>query len=461
MRINKLLDTKYKTKIRKIKTNSQDIIKGDIFVCALGLIDKKKYIDDAIKRGCSFVIANEKINNNIPYKVVDDVNKTLKLMLDRYYDYPLKKVNLIGVTGTDGKTTMTTILKDMTNSSCIGTNGFILNNKVIQLENTTPSLDKVYSCIDKSIKKKKINIFMEVSSEAYLTKRIPNLFFDIAVFTNITKEHLDKHKTFDNYFQCKMELLRNSGLVILNRDSKYYDKIKKINDNYRTYGFKRSDITIKKYRLYLDHTYIMFNYQNKDYQIVSPLVGKYNIYNLMASFLVMLELNYDINDIIKRVKLIKKIIGRNEIVYQKDFTVMIDHAHTINATKNILKFIKGFKKGRLITVLGCAGNRYKEKRNIIGQMALKYSDIVIFTMDDPYDEDPNEIIDEMLKNNKRKKKYYRIVNRKLALEKAISLAKINDFVLVLGRGRDEIMHLGKQNIIHNDYIELKKILSNK
>ena len=257
-----------------------------------------------------------------------------------------------------------------------------------------------------------------------------------------------------------MELLKNSGLVILNRDCKYFHKLKKVNNNYLTYGFRKSDLTIKKYRLYFDHTYIMFNYQNKDYHIVSPLIGKYNVYNLMASFLVMLGLNYYIEDIIKRVSLIKTIKGRNEIVYHKYFTVMIDHAHTINATRSILKFVKRVKKGRLITILGCAGNRYKEKRSIIGKIALKYSDIVIFTMDDPYDEEPNKIIDEMLKRNRFSfKKYYRIVDRKKALEKAIELAKSKDFVLVLGRGRDKVMHLKNKDIIHNDYIELKKILS--
>ena len=160
MKINKLIDTKYKVKVKKIKTNSKDIEKGDIFVCTLGLIDKRKYIDDAIKKCCSFVLVNEEINYNIPHKVVDDINDTLWHMLNRYYDYPLKKVNLVGVTGTDGKTTITTILKDMTDGTCIGTNGFILKNKVIDLGNTTPSLDKVYDCLHKSIQKKKHNVFM-------------------------------------------------------------------------------------------------------------------------------------------------------------------------------------------------------------------------------------------------------------------------------------------------------------
>ena len=457
MRINKLIKTKYKTKINGIKTNSKDIKKGDLFVCTLGIIDKTNYIDDAIERGCSFVIANQNINNKVPFEKVDNLN--LKRILDRFYNFPLSRISLIGVTGTDGKTTITTILKDMTMGASIGTNGFNYDDKVITLNNTTPSLDIVYECINDAIKNNKKNIFMEVSSESYLTKRIPNLFFDIGVFTNITKDHLDKHKDFNNYFNCKMKMLKNSNIVILNHDSKYFNKIRKVNTNYLTYGFKKSDITIIDYRLYLDRTYIKFNYQDKDYNVISPLVGKYNIYNLMACFLVILELNYNIEDVIKRVNLIKTIPGRNEIVYDKDFTVMIDHAHTACATKNILRFVNNFKKRRLIVVVGCSGESYKEKRKVIGKFVLKYRDIVIFTMDDPREEDPNKIIEDMLKSKRYyRKKYYKIIDRKLALKKAIRIAEEDDFILVLGRGRDSIMHLKEGDIIHSDYDELKKIL---
>ena len=459
MRINKLIKTKYKIKIKGIKTNSKDIQKGDVFVCTLGNVDKKEYITDAINKGCSFVITNDEINDNIPHVIVDNINLVLKKILNHYYKFPLRKVRLVGVTGTDGKTSLTTMLKDMTNGACIGTNGLIFNDQVFDLENTTPSLDKVYDCIDKAIKKGKKDIFMEVSSEAYLTKRIPGLFFDIGVFTDITKEHLDKHKSFDNYFKCKMKLLKNSGVVILNHDSKYFKKIKKVNSNYRTYGFKKSDITIIDYRLYLNRTYIKFNYENKEYNVVSPLTGVYNIYNLMASILVMIELGYKMDGIINRIDLIKIPPGRNEIVYNKDYLVMIDHAHTENAIKKLIKFVKHFKKNRLIVVLGCAGGRYKEKRSRIGKIVLKYADIVIFTSDDSRDEDPNKIIDDMLKGNCTfNKEYYRIIDRKLALKKAIRLVEEDDIILVLGRGRDSIMHLNGYDVEFNDYVELKKLI---
>lgn len=446
-------------KIKGIKTNSKEIKKGDIFVCTLGNVDKTDYISDARKNGCSLVITKKKIVENIPYIMVDDINRTLRGLLNKYYHYPLKKINLVGVTGTDGKTSITSILKDMTNGAAIGTNGFIYDNEVISLSNTTPSLDKVYECLNEAIKHGKKDVFMEVSSEAYLTKRIPGLVFDIGVFMDITKEHLDKHKTFDNYFNCKMKLLKNSSSVILNRDSKYFKKVKEVNSNYRTYGFKRSDMQIIDYRLYLNHTYIKFLYENKFYNVVSPLTGIYNVYNLMASFLVLIELGHSIDEVIEKVSLVKKVRGRNEILYHQDYLVMIDHAHTENAIRNVLKFVRQFKKNRLIVVLGCAGDRYQEKRKVIGKLVLKYADIVIFTSDDPRDENPKKIIDEMLGKNKfTRKKYYRIINRRLALEKALKIKEDDDIILVLGRGRDNIMHMDGYDIEFNDYLELKELI---
>lgn len=460
MRINRLITTKYHTKIKKIKTNSKDIEKGDVFVCTLGNVDKTLYLEEALSKGCSFVICAKDLTIKIPYLRVSDVDKSLKVMLDRYYHYPLSKINLIGVTGTDGKTSITTILKDMTQEACLGTNGFYCNNQHIELKNTTPSLDYIYDIINKAIKFKKKNVFMEVSSEAYLNKRIPNLFFDIGVFTNITKEHLDKHKDFNNYFACKMKLLKNCNVAIINHDSPYFKKIKRVNCNYRTYGFRNSDITILSYRLYLDHTFIHFLYQKKEYNVISPLIGVFNIYNLMAVFLVMLELGYKIDDVIKRVGLIKKIPGRNEIIYNDRYTVMLDHAHTVNATRNILQFLKKFVKKRLIVVLGCAGERYREKRKVIGKLVLKYADIVIFTSDDPRSENVNTIIKEMLAGKKYiNKNYYCIVNRLDALKKAISLANDQDFVLVLGRGRDNIMHLKDKDVLFSDYDELINLIN--
>ena len=454
MKINKLIKTDLNIDVEGIKTNSKDINKGDIFVCALGS-NKNKYINDAINRGCSLVISDGDVKEKIPYIKVDDVNETLGKMLDRFYEYPLISRNLIGVTGTDGKTTTVSIIRDMLNGASIGTNGLEFNDYHEELHNTTPSLDKLYDCFSK-IKKHGINdIVMEVSSESYLTKRIPNLKFDIGIFTNITLEHLDKHSNFDNYFLCKMNLIKNSDVVIINRDSKCFKRIIKYNDNYLTYGKKKSTLTLKKYKLFLDRTLIWFKYENKVYKIESPLTGRFNIDNIMASILCLLVLKYDIDDIIERIKLIKKPKGRMEIININEKQVMIDYAHTINATLSILKFVKKYSNKNIITVVGCAGGRYKGKRNIIGKYALKYSKLVIFTSDDPRDENPLDIINEMIDKSK-KENYYRIINREEAVRLALTICSANDIVLILGKGRDSYMAVGNEYIPYSDIEIIEK-----
>lgn len=449
MKINKLIRTNFDVNINGIKTNSKDIKKGDVFVCTLGNIDKNNYINDAISKGCKLIVTDKNIECDVPVIKVNDINKTLKGMLERFYEYPLISRNLIGVTGTDGKTTTASIIRDMLNGASIGTNGLEFGDYHEEISNTTPSLDKLYKYFSK-IKENNIkDIVMEVSSESYLTNRIPDLTFDIGVFTNITTEHLDKHKDFNNYFECKMNLIKNSNIVIINRDCKYFKKIIKYNNNYLTYGKKRSTLCLKKYKLFLDKTIIWVKYKKKIYKIESPLVGRFNIDNLMAAILSLLALNYDIDDIIDRIKLIKKVKGRMEIINVNEKEVIIDYAHTINATLNVLKFIKKYSNKNIITVVGCAGGRFKEKRNIIGKIVLKYSKLVIFTSDDPRNEDPVLIIDDMLKDNK-KENYYRIINREEAIKLALSICKENEILLILGKGRDNYMAIGNDYITYSD-----------
>ena len=248
MKINKLIRTDLDVEIENIKTNSKDVKKGDVFVCALGNIDKNNYINDAIKNGCKLIVTDKDIESCVPYIKVNNPNETLVRMLDRFYSYPLISRNLIGVTGTDGKTTIASIVRDMTDGASIGTNGLQFKDYCEELHNTTPSLDKIYECFNK-IKEHNIkDIIMEVSSESYLTKRIPNLTFDIGIFTNFSEDHISPKDNFEDYFNCKMNLIKNSHLVIINHDSKYFKKIIKYNDNYLTYGKKKSTLTLKKYK---------------------------------------------------------------------------------------------------------------------------------------------------------------------------------------------------------------------
>lgn len=443
MKIEKLI------KKHDIKTNTKNIKKGDIFFCALGNINKNEFIPDAIKKKCSLVVSDKNINYKVKKIICNDINTYLKKMLDLKYHYPLNNKTLIGITGTDGKTTCASIIKDMLEGAYIGTNGFILNDLERKTQNTTPSLDELYQYFDLINKKNISNIVMEVSSEAYLTKRIPNLLFDVGIFLNISNEHLDKHKNFDNYLKCKKELLQNSNMKIINRDDKHYKQIILNIDNYQTFGKKRSDLQIIKYKLFFDKTIILFKYCKRKYQIISPLIGEYNVYNLAAAILCLISLNYKMDDIIKRISYIKQIPGRMEKICIMDKLILIDYAHTINATKEVLKFVKRYSKRKIITVVGCAGGRYQEKRCLIGKIVLKYSYKVFFTMDDPRWEDPNTIIQEMIGSSK-KKNYQIILNREEAIKKALDMANDKYLVLILGKGRDNYLIVKDKKIEYSD-----------
>ena len=300
---------------------------------------------------------------------------------------------------------------------------------------------------------------MEVSSESYLTKRIPTLEFDIGLFLNISIEHLDKHKDFNDYLRCKKELLLHSKKKIINMDIPSFSEIIKDLDNYFTFGYQKGDLQIIKYYLYYDKTVIKYKYQNKKYKVISPLLGKYNVYNLTASIACMINLNYPMEEIIKRVSLIESIKGRMEKINIYNKHLLIDYAHTLNGTYEVIKFLHKYSHKHLIVVIGCAGGRYKEKRPLIGKIVLKYAKLVIFTTDDPRWENPKIIIEEMISKTK-KKNYYVILSRSDAINTALDMAKGNDLVVILGKGRDKYMAIENELIPYSDMEVIKKYFNN-
>ena len=456
MYLKEVIDTKKNIKFNNIKLNSKDIEKGDLFIPFGGIENRNKYIPDVIKKGCSAIITNEFYKNKKVF-LVKDIDKEIIKIFNIYYNYPLKNTKLIGVTGTDGKTTVAGILSDILEIPSIGTNGFKLNNKYFELNNTTPSLDVLYAYFNKTRNFK--YLVMEVSSEAYLTNRIGSLQFDIAILTDITKDHLDKHKSLENYISCKLELFKNSKLGIINLDSKYADLFKNKCSRYLSYGFnKKSNLRIIKYKLYIDYSIIWLKFNKKIYKIKYNLVGKFNVYNISSCILTLTSLGYNMDDIIRKIKNIKKIPGRMDVVYNNKYKIIIDYAHTEESTKNVLMFYRNFSKN-IITIVGCAGGRYKEKRNKIGKIVLNYSKYVIFTMDDPRYEKVSNIIKEMIGDSK-KKNYFIIENRKDAIQKGVSLCKKNYILLILGKGFDNYMLINSKKIPYSDY-EVTSNLINK
>jgi len=444
-----IINTNKNIKFNKLVFNSKEVNKNDIFI--LYNSNNKKYIKEALDRKCKLVLTTIDYKDK---KVLKINLNDLKNILDKYYNFPLNSLNLIGVTGTDGKTSVTSIISDMLKCPSIGTNGFKYLGKYYSLNNTTPSLDILYLCFNKV--RDNNNIVMEVSSEAYLTNRIPNLKFDIGILTDITRDHLDKHKDLNNYIECKLNLFRNSKISILNRDSKYYKLFYDNSNKVYSYGFnKESNFRIIKYKLFIDKSIIWFKYLNRYYKVEYPLVGLFNVYNIASSILTI-SLIYDIKTSIKLCKNIKPVLGRMNIVYNKDYKIIIDYAHTEKSTLEILKFYQRFSKN-IITIVGCAGGRYKEKRKIIGDIVLKYSKLVIFTMDDPRYENVNSIILDMI--NPKYNNYIVEINRKKAIEKGISLCKKKYILLILGKGSDNYMMINNSKEYYSDYDTVFEIIN--
>lgn len=457
-----------------IKNNSKKIKKNDIFICTHDEYeDRHKYIDQAIKKGARAIITDKNITDKkVPIIKVENTNKTLYQIYNDYYNNPLKNTNIIAITGTDGKTSTALIIKNLldnyTKTAYMGTNGFIYNNNNIKMNNTTPEIKEILKNA-KILQENQINnLVMEVSSEALLHNRCEGLLFDRAILTNITGDHLNVHKNFQNYLESKLNLftkLKENGIAIINIDDKNSNKaidiLNQNNKKYITYATnKKADFYIKDIKEYNDKTIYKLIYNKKEYKITSPLLGIYNAYNLTAAIAILTTYNYKISDIINNIYNIKEIPGRTNIMYDKEYKVILDYAHTINATKNILEYANKIKKTKIITVVGCAGGREHEKRPKLGKIITDLSDYVIFTADDPRYEKVTDIIKDITKNID-KNNFKTIINRKRAIKYAINNAKENDIVLILGKGIDNYMAIKNKYKKYCDKDVIEKILKKK
>lgn len=379
----------------------------------------------------------------------------------RKYKNISKKMYLIGVTGTNGKTTTTTLLykyfrMNNINVTLIGTNGIYINDEYIESINTTPGIDVIYEVLQKSNDLGIKIVIMEVSSHAIKQYRIYGLKFKIKALTNITQDHLDYHSTIKDYAKTKLRFLK-SGKVIINND---------INDQYKlksnlfrkvyTYGKQYSDYMINKIELEKEYTKLSIIIRDKGYLINTSLLGEFNCYNILLFISILDIMNrFNYYDIVKYFNNNIEIEGRMKVIEFKGKSIIIDYAHTPDGIENVLKFIS-CKFNKSITVFGCGGNRDKTKRPIMGNIVSKYSDFIILTNDNPRNEDPNIIIDDIKKGVTQK--YIAILDRKEAIKKAIS--KINEFdcLLILGRGNEEYQEINNKRIKFNDIKYVEEII---
>ena len=454
-KLSQLIDTDLDIEVVGIVDDSRLVEKNFLFVATKGYnVNHFDYIEDAIKNGCCAIICDKKYSCSVPTFVVDDINNFYKSVCLKFYDLNLDYFNFIGITGTDGKTTTASIISQlMPNCAYIGTNGVVVNKIFFPTSNTTPCVSELYYDLSKIKSNNVSNIVMEVSSEALLHKRVDNLKYKIVGFTNITGDHLNVHKSFENYVKSKLELLNlldDNSFVLVNGDDNILQNIKC--KNIYTYGFNNDcDFMIFDVNKIKKNVKFSVKYNNQIFKLESPLKGIFNVYNVVLAFAVCLLYGVDSKCLIDSVKKIKSVDGRCEFLnFGQKFDVVLDYAHTINGIRNILNTFSDYNQ--IITVTGCAGGRDSSKRRNIGKIVLDNSDISIFTMDDPRNESVDKIIDEMVGDSND---YIRIVDRKEAIEYALSIASDDSVVLILGKGRDNYMAIGDKKIYYSDFDVIK------
>ena len=441
-----------------IKTDSRKVVKGDTFIAIKGYtVDGHDFIDSAIKNGAEKIVC-EHGQYSVPTIIVPNTTEYLAQYLKENYSEGLNKLKIIGVTGTSGKTTTcyllyNALLKLGKKAAYIGTVGFYMNGKMIrELPNTTPDVlemyNLLYECIDNDVE----YISMEVSSHALSLNRLCGVSFDVALFTNLTKDHLDYHKTFDAYADAKRILftkLKNEKIAIINNDAEYKDRMFIDGNKNITYGFNDSDYTVNSFETNSKSTKFKFKHNNKEYEVHSNLSGKHNVYNVLSMLIILCELKFDVGKVINVILDLYAPSGRMEKIYFKTNTIIIDYAHKPDAELNVINTTREFAKGRIITLIGCGGDRDKTKRPEMAKISTDLSDFSIFTSDNPRTEDPKEILNDMIKGV-TSDNYIEIVDRKEAIKYGIDMLEENDVFLILGKGHEDYQIIGHEKIHLSD-----------
>ena len=456
--------------VNRINYDSRKITASDIFICIKGYsTDGHKYIDKAIEKGAKVIVIQDDVkikNDELTIIKSNDTRKALALMGANYYDNPSNKMKIIGITGTNGKTTTAFMIKDIleANNKKVGLIGTIANyigNEKIHTERTTPESLELQELFFEMVNKGVEYCVMEVSSHSLELDRVYGVKFEVGIFTNLTRDHLDFHKTFENYYKAKFKLFDRSRIKIVNADDNYgkqvindLDELKadnifsfsvKNNSNFKAFDEEMGSRNIK-FKVKLD----------TDEQFILNIPGEYNIYNALGAIIACFKLGINVGFIKDGIE--KAIVpGRCERVgneYNLPYEIIIDYAHTPDGLENILKTAKAFTKGRLISIFGCGGDRDKVKRPQMGKISIDIADITVVTSDNPRSEEPMDIIKD-IEAGLNKDNYIVIENRREAIKKAINIAKKGDVIVIAGKGHETYQIL-KNETIHFDEREVVK-----
>ncbi len=446
-----------------IRTDSRKIRPGDTFVaikCEEN--DGHKYIESAIKNGASKIVA-EYGEYSVPTTIVKDTREYLENELKNKYGYIFDKLKLIGITGTNGKTTTAYITQKVFNklnkkTAYIGTIGYYIDEKICPLNNTSPDLANLYELLVDAYENNCEYVVLEASSQGLAGGRLNGLKFDYAVFTNLTQDHLDFHKNMENYANAKKILfdsLKENGVSIINIDDVYHTYY--IKENTITYGFNESDYQISSYELKPHYSVFKYKHSNINNEIKINIPGKHNIYNALVSIILLEQIGIKYQEFKNIMSEIDSPDGRMNTIKYKNSSIIIDYAHTPDAVEKIINTAREMTDGDIYTVFGCTGDRDRTKRPIMTNIVTNLSTKAIITMDDLHNEEVSQIIKDML-NGLKNTNYEIELDRREAIRKGIRYLKDNDILLILGKGHEEFIIVKSQKIPFNDMKIVKEIV---
>ncbi len=459
-----------------ISYNSQTTKKGDIFVCLVGEhTDGHKFAQMAIDNGAVALLVERPLDIKIPQVVVSCTRHKIADIADRFYSRPSLGLNLIGITGTNGKTTVTHLIQKIfeeNNQKCalIGTLGYKLssNGEYRDAKHTTPQAPELQATLRMIKDVEKIdNVVMEVSSHALEQNRVGGCRFDGAVFTNLTQDHLDYHVTMENYFNAKAILFKNlkeGCFAVINIDDEYGDKFLNVvpeGVKKYTYGIKnRADVMAKDIEFSLNGAEFVLVTTKGEYKVSLHMNGMFSVYNVLAAVTTAIAENIDVKTALKALENVKGVAGRFEVITKKPL-VIVDYAHTPDGLENVLKSAREItpKDGHLICLFGCGGDRDATKRPKMGAIAEQIADKIVITSDNPRSEDPQQIITDIIAGLKstNPEKVTVEPDRGRAIELLKTISNNNDVIVIAGKGHEDYQILKDRTIHFDDREEAKKV----
>ena len=460
--------------IQQVAYDSRKVEQGGLFVAVSGFAtDGNRFIPMAMEKGAAAVVTATKPKQDVPYILVKSDRLALAQIGANFFGHPADSMSIIGVTGTNGKTSVTLLLKQVLEAALgakvglIGTMGNMIGDIAIPSDRTTPESFELQSLFAQMRDAGCKFVVMEVSSHAIALERVGGVHFAVAAFTNLTEDHLDFHKTMENYCDTKALLFGRCDKAVLNCDDEYYVRIRaNASCPVLTTSVENGDLTAKNVQLHADGVSFNAVTENESANVNLPIPGRFTVYNALSVLGIAYQLGISLEDCAKALANVAGVKGRIEVVPTpgKDFTILIDYAHTPDGLEKVLLSVRDFCKGRLIAVFGCGGDRDPIKRPIMGAIGTKLSDIAVITSDNPRTEAPMAIIEDILKGiTPDMGEYVVIEDRKKAIRYAMDIAQKDDMIVLAGKGHETYQeingvkhHLDEREVVADHLTEMRK-----